>query len=91
MKEMKSDTLDDLLDPELTVFMFKEPKYWKNESRMINDEQLKTKLENLFDKLNYSSIDGWLEMFQNYEMKKIGKMAFLDNEFTMKWVKVGII
>src|SRR5581483_6785621 len=63
VKEVKLDTLDDLLDPEVTVYMFKSPQYWKNESKMIDDDVLKTKLNILFTNVgNKTSIEDWLKL-----------------------------
>ena len=92
MKEVKSDTLDDLLDPEITVFMFREIKYWKNESRLIADELLERKFDSLFEKSTHSSLGSWFEMFNNPDQlkKKVRRMACLHDEFSIKMAKVGL-
>jgi hypothetical protein len=92
VKEIKSDTIDDLLDPRITVYTFVDPQYWKSESKMIDDIQLRNKLQAFFDKIGKrSEPEDWFNLMQDtHKLKSIGRnYAFIDYEYQIRRVQVS--
>jgi hypothetical protein len=92
VKEIKSETIDDLLDPKITVYMFQKPQFWKKESEKIDDIQLRVKLQALFTKIGKSSgINDWLNLMQDtHKLKSVGRnYAFFSNEYKIRHVQVS--
>jgi hypothetical protein len=92
VKEVKIDTLDDLLDPKVIVYMFKDPKQWRKESEMIGDVQLKEKLKSFFTKVgNQTSVEDWIKLLQNPDQLRgtERKSACIHDDFQMRRMKVS--
>jgi hypothetical protein len=91
VKEVKLDTLDDLLDPKVTVYMFINHNYWSHESEMIDDVQLKEKLKSLFTKVSkQTNVEDWLKLLQNPDELRgtERKSACIYDDYRMRWIKV---
>ena len=59
---------------------------------MIDDVQLRLKLQILFKKVGKkSTMDDWMNLMQKpAEFRKVGRnYAMIADEFSMKWFKVG--
>ena len=92
VKEIRSDTIDDLLDERITVYMFENPLWWKNESEKVDNVPLRVKLEALFTKIGKrSGVNEWLNLIQDTsKVKRVGRnYAFFDDEHKIRWVKVS--
>lgn len=92
MKEIKFDTIEELLDPKVVVIMFKDPIYWLKESARINDVELSIKLQLLFKKIDKQfNSDDWMILIQNKDkFRKVGRnYALIEDEFSMRWFKVN--
>jgi hypothetical protein len=88
IREFKVDTIDDLLNPKIRVYMFDDKDYWLKEIEMLDEEgELKDKLKSLFHKTKHYSLQQWFEFTLN--SGKIGRnYAAIEDEYSMEWFQV---
>jgi hypothetical protein len=92
VKEIKSDTIDDLLDPKITIFMFHDRESLRRDIDKVDDFELRVKLQSLLTKIGKtSSLEDWINLTQEPDqMRRIGRnYAFMNDEYSLRWTQVS--
>lgn len=89
IEEIKSDTIDDLLSPNVVTLIF-DYKDYIQESKQLDEEILSRKLSNLFIKTKAASSEYVLELRNPDELKKLGRnIAIMEDDFSLKYIQVS--
>jgi hypothetical protein len=91
VKEKSYDTIDDLVQSNVTIFMFEDINYLRMENSKINDVEFRENLDKLFDKIGKRSrVGDWIKLVNNRkEVLKVGRnYATINNEYAMNWIQV---
>jgi hypothetical protein len=94
IKEIKSDTIDDLFNPKVVVYLFdNQLSYFSEEIEKIKDTQFGKKLARLLFKIKEANVDDLLRLLQQPEqVKQVGRnYAIIMNDHSMKWFYVSFM
>jgi len=91
MDEIKSDTLDDLLNPNVFTGIFDDIPYYFEESEKVDEEILKRKLIALFNKTKEITLEFLLKLHNPEESNKIKRdFAIIDDDISLRNIQVSI-
>jgi hypothetical protein len=93
VKERSSDTIEDLLDPKVFVFLFDNKEYWEKECLKLDDPQLKANFEQLLSKISSkSNMNDLFELIlDKNKVKKVGRnFAVIWNQYDIRYMDVSI-
>jgi hypothetical protein len=92
VKETSYDTIDDLLNPKVYIWMWGDLEFLREENKLVDDSQLREKLEKLFDKIGKrTSASEMLKLLSNPdEAKKIGKnFVVVGDQYFLRNIEVS--